>query len=180
MEVELRRGVLADRAHPAVGVRDLDAEEEVEHPGQDRVSDEPVQERHRVAVDRPLEARAHDEVVTLLEPVDERRELLERIRLVGVAHDDVLAPRLLEAGQIRAAVAAAKLGDDACPVLRGDLGRAVFRAVVDDEDLARAPRAADALERLVDDVPDGLFLVQAGDDNGDLGVGRHREKRRRP
>ena len=73
VQVETGRGLLADRAHPAVGVGDLDAEEEVEHPGQDRVSDEPVQERHRIAVDRPLEAGAHDEVVALLEPVDERR-----------------------------------------------------------------------------------------------------------
>ena len=180
MKVELRRGVLADSAHPAVGVRDLDAEEEVEHPGQDRVPDEAVEKRHGVAVDRSLEAGAHDQVVALLEPVDERAELLQRVGLVGVSHDDVLASRLLEPGQIRAAVAAAMLGDDPRSVLGGGLGRAIDGAVVHDQDLSRATRTADPLERLVDDVPDGLFLVQAGDDDGDLGVGGHREKRRRP
>ena len=59
------------------------------------------------------------------------------------------------------------------PVGGGDLRRTVLRAVVHDEDLPERPGAADPLECLVDDVPDGLFLVQAGDDDGDLGLGRH-------
>ena len=84
-----------------------------------------------------------------------------------------VASRRVEPGQVRAAVAAAMLVDHACAVSRGDLGRAVGRAVVDDDDLAAPARAADALERLVDDVPDRLFLVQAGDDDGDLGLGGH-------
>ena len=125
VEVELRQGVAADRAHPAVRVGDLHAEEEVQHPREDRVADEAVQERHRVAVDRPLEARADHEVVARLELVDERRELLQRIRLVGVAHHDVLAARLGEAREVRAPVAAPALGDDARAVRRGDLRGAV-------------------------------------------------------
>ena len=42
-----------------------------------------------------------------LEPVDERRELLQRVRLVGVSHDDVVAAGLREACEVGAAVAAA-------------------------------------------------------------------------
>ena len=139
VQVEGGERVLADGAHAAVRVGDLHAEEQVEHPREDRVSDEAVQERHRVAVDRPLEARADDEVVALLEPVDERRELLQRVRLVGVAHHDVLALRLGEPGQVGAPVAAALLGDDARAVLGRDLGRAVGRGVVDHDHLARRP-----------------------------------------
>ena len=65
VEVEHGQRLAADRPHPAVRVGDLHAEEDVEHAGEDRVADEAVQERHRVAVDRPLEARADHEVVAL-------------------------------------------------------------------------------------------------------------------
>ena len=63
VEVERRERVAPHRAHPAVGVRDLHAEEDVQEAGQDRVADVAVEPRHRLAVDRPLEARAHHEVV---------------------------------------------------------------------------------------------------------------------
>ena len=54
------------------------------------IADEPVQKRHGVAMDRSFEAGADYEVVALLQPVDERCELAHRVRLVGVAHDDVV------------------------------------------------------------------------------------------
>ena len=63
VEVEYRKRLAADRAHPAVRVGDLHAEEHVEHASEDRVADEAVEERHRVAVDRSLEAGADHEVV---------------------------------------------------------------------------------------------------------------------
>ena len=47
-------------------------------PGQDRVADVAVQPRHRLAVDRPFEARAHHEVVALRQAVDEWCEVLHR------------------------------------------------------------------------------------------------------
>ena len=170
-----RQRVAAHGAHAAVRVRDLDAEQEVQHPGEDRVADEAVQERHRVTVDRPLEARADDEVVSLLEAIDERRELLQGIRLVGVAHHDVLAARLCEPREVCASVAAPRLGDDAGAVRGRDFCGAVGRRVVDHDDLARPSGAANAVERLLDDPPDGLLLVEAGDDDGDLRCrGRHR------
>ena len=40
-------------------------------PGEDRIPDEAVEEGHRVAVDRPLEARADHEVVSMIEALDE-------------------------------------------------------------------------------------------------------------
>ena len=72
VEVERRERVAAHRPHPAVGVGDLHAEEEVEQPGEDRVPDVAVEPRHRLAVDRPLEAGAHHEVVAGGEALDER------------------------------------------------------------------------------------------------------------
>ena len=178
VQIEGRERVLADGAHPAVRVGDLDAEEDVQQARQDRVADMAVEPRHRLAVDRPLEARAHHEVVALRKALDERREVLHRIRLVGVAHHDEVALRDGEPGEVGAAVAGALLADDGRTVLRGDFGGAIGRRVVDDDHLARASGAADALERLVDDLPDRLFLVQAGDDDGDLGRGGgHRVRR---
>ena len=169
VEVEHRERVLAHCTHAAVGVRDLDAEEEVEHPRQDRVADVAVEPRHRLAVDRPLEARAHHEVVAGRELVDERPELPQRVGLVGVPHHDVVAAGDGEPGEVGAAVARALLAHDDRAVLGGDLGRRIGRGVVDDDHLAGATRLADPLERLVDDLPHRLFLVQAGDDDGDLG-----------
>ena len=177
VEVESGEGVLAHGAHAAVRVRHLDAEEEVQHPGEDRISDEAVEERHRIAVDRPLEPRADDEVVTLLEPVDERCQLLERVRLVRITHHDVVASCLGESREVCASVAASRLRDDPRAVRGRHVCRAVRRCVVDDDDLARPPRASNAVERLLDDPSDRLLLVEAGDDDGDL---RCRSRHRRP
>ena len=96
------------------------------------------------------------------------RELVERVRVVRVAHHQVLAARGVEPREIRASVASPRLGHDDRAVCRRDLAGAVGRAVVDDDDLAGATRSADPLERLVDDLPDGFLLVQARDDHGDL------------
>ena len=108
-----------------------------------------------------------------VETVDERREVLERVRLVGVAHDDVLPACRGQPRDVCAPVASPALRDDTSAVCGGDLGRAVRGAVVHDDHLAASLRAPDPLERLVDDFSDRLFLVQAGDDDGDLGLGRH-------
>ena len=74
-----------------------------------------------------------------------------------------------ESGQVGAAVAGPLLADDDRAVLGGDLRRAVGRGVVDDDHLARAPRAADPLPCLVDDGADRVLLVQARDHDRDLG-----------
>src|SRR5439155_6875400 len=124
--------------------------------------------RHRARVDRAVEARAEDEVVALLERVDESRERVERVGPVRVAHDDVLAARVREAGEVRAAVAAARLLDDGRSVGGRDLRGLVARPVVDDDHLSVAARRLDPPPRLVDDRADRLLLVEAGDDDGDL------------
>ena len=59
VEVERLEGVALHCAHAAVRVRDLHPEEDVQHPREDRVPDVAVEPRHRLAVDRSLEPRAH-------------------------------------------------------------------------------------------------------------------------
>ncbi len=125
VEIENGQRLAADGTHPAMGIRDLDSEEDVQHARQDRVADEPVQKRHGVAMDRSFEARADYEVVTVLQPVDERCELAHRIRLVGVPHDDVVTLRRREPGEVGAAVSASRLRHDAGAVVGRHLGGGV-------------------------------------------------------
>ena len=135
-QVEARQDVAADAAHAAVRVAHAGAEEEVEDARQDRVADVAVQPRHRARLD-VRHAVADHHVGAVVEPLDEARDLGEVVRQVGVGHHDVLAARRAEAGQIGAAVAALGLVDDARSGRRGELGAAVGRAVVGDDDLAR-------------------------------------------
>ena len=51
-------------------------------------------------------------------------ELAQRVRVVRVAHDEVVALRGVEPREVRAPVAAARLGDDDRAVLRRDRGGA--------------------------------------------------------
>src|SRR5207247_5857671 len=176
MEVERAQRVAAHSTHAAVRIRHLDAEEEIQQSRQNRVADSPVQPWHRVAVDLALEARAEHEIVALLETVDERSELLNRIGLVCVAHHDVRAARIREAREIGTAVPTSGLGHDTRAVLGGHLGGAIAGIVVDHDDLALTTRAPDSLPRLVNDGADRLLFVEAGDHDGDLYGRRHRER----
>ena len=93
-------------------------------------------------------------------PLDDGREILHRIRLVGVAITmSRLAPRRARRG--RRCRSRALLADDGRTVLRCDFGGAIGGRVVDDDHLARV-RNADALERLVDDRADRLLSFKQG------------------
>ena len=146
-EIEPRQDVAAKRAHPAVSVADAGAEEEVEDAGQHRIADVAVEPGHRSGLD-VVHPVAHHELGAVLELLDEARNLVEVVREVGVGHDDVVATRRVEPRQVRAAVASARLVDDACAGRSRQLGAAVVGAVVDDDHLAgeagcaRAPRAS--------------------------------------
>src|SRR5205085_6492312 len=168
VEVERRQRRAAERAHPAVRVGHLDAEQPVQQSGQDRVADPAVRPRHRAFVDAAPEPRAEDEIRAFLERVHERRQVRDRIRAVRVGHDDVVALCLRDTREVRAAVAAPRLVDDGRAVLHGDLGRAVRRAVVDDDHLPGPAGALDPGPRLVHDRSHGRLLVKTGDHHRDL------------
>src|SRR6185436_1029296 len=101
---------------------------------------EAVEEGHRIAVDRSLETRPDDEVVAALEAIDEARELIQRIRVVRIAHDQVLTACGFEPREICAPVPSSRLGHDDGAVCRRDLARAIGGAIVDDDDLAGTAR----------------------------------------
>ena len=116
MQVERRERIASDRAHPAVRVGDLDAEEDVEDPGEDGVADKRL--RHGIASPWivPLKREPMTRSSPASQPVDERaRAPRVGYVLVGVAHDDELAARVGEPGEVRAAVAARVLADHVAP-----------------------------------------------------------------
>ena len=99
--------------------------------------------------------------------LDEARDLVEVVREVGVAHDDVVAAGGGEAGEVGAAVAAARLVDDARAGRGGELGAAVLGGVVGDDDLAGDPLARAARRGPAPTTAlDVLLLVEAGDHHG--------------
>ena len=96
LQVEPLRGRPADRAQSAVRVRDLEPEEQVQDPRQDRVPDPAVQPRHGAFVDPASVAGAEHEVLPVVELLQERVQVAEVIGAVGVAHEDVVAAGLRE------------------------------------------------------------------------------------
>ena len=163
-QVQARQHVAPDAAHPAVRVADARAEEDVEHARQHRVPDVAVQPGHRAGVD-VVHPVAHHELGAVLELLDEARDLLEVVRQVGVAHDDVAAARGGEAGEVRAAVAAARLVHHAGAGAGGELGRPVLGRVVGDHHLTRDPGGGEGTERSRDAALDVRLLVEARDDD---------------
>ena len=67
---------------------------------------------------RAVHAVADDELGSVLELLQEARDLAEVVREVGVDHDDVVALRRRESREVGAAVAAPGLVDDAAPAVR--------------------------------------------------------------
>ena len=77
--------------------------------GQHGVAEVAMQRRHGAGGDAAPEPVAHDELPALAQLLDESVEPAEIVAVVAVAHDDVAAPRGLDAADQRRAVAA--LGD---------------------------------------------------------------------
>jgi hypothetical protein len=144
-----------------MGVGHARVEEEVEQASQERVADVAVKPRHGARMD-VLHAVAHHQVGALVEELHEARDLAEVVREVGVGHDDVMALRHAEPGQVGASVAAAGLVDHARAGACRDRAAAVPRPVVHHDHLAveaaRVQRGASAPNALAD----VLCLVEAG------------------
>jgi len=169
-QVQARQDVAPEAAHAAVRVADAGAEEEVQRAAEDRVADVAVDPVHRAGLD-VVHPVAHHELGAVAQRLDEARDVLERVRHVGVEHHDVLAAGGAEAREVGRAVAAARLVHDARAGGRGELGAAVVGVVVGDDDLAGHARLGKRRERLAHAGLDVLGLVEAGDDDGDLDRG---------
>ena len=153
--------LLPEAADAAVEVRDRDAEEEASEEGEDGVPEPAVKKRHGARLDPALEARAHDEVVPFLEPGHEGGDLAEVVGVVCVAHDDVTPPRRGDSAEERGTVAPLGDGDDPRAGALGDLLRAVGRAVVGHDHLAREPGGAERLDGAPHAAFERLGFVQA-------------------
>jgi hypothetical protein len=107
-----------------VRVVDAGAEQQVEESRQQRVADVAVEPRHRPRLDvrHPV---ADDEVGAVLELGQEPARLVKVVGQVGIGHQDELAARLVETGQIGASVAATGLEDHACAGRLGEQAAAV-------------------------------------------------------
>jgi hypothetical protein len=96
-----------------------------------------VQRRHRPGDFRALEPISHDQVVAFVDHVHERRDLRPIVRIVGVAHDDDFATRLVDTPAECRAISLGRFNDDASTVCCCDLDRPVGRAVIRDDDFPR-------------------------------------------
>ncbi len=166
-QVERRQDVAPEAAHAAVRVTDAGAEEEVQRAAEDRVADVAVDPVHRAGLD-VVHAIAHDELGAVAQLLDEVRDLVERIGHVGVEHHDVLAAGGGEARQVRRAVTAPRLVDDARSGGHRQLGAAVLGVVVGDDDLPGDAGRRHRLQGEPDALLDVLGLVEARDDDREL------------
>ena len=140
----------------------------------DRVADVFVLPRHRAGLDPALEPVPHDEVVPFTELRDERHQVGEVVRVVRVAHDDVLAAGG-EGGVVEGRpVPADGHVHDPRPAPPGDLLRPVGRAVVADHDLAADPVLGEKPLGLADARLQRPGLVQTRHHDGQLDPGRDR------
>jgi hypothetical protein len=154
-----------------VRVAHAGSEEEVEDPGEHRVTDIAVEPGHRTGLDA-LHAVAHHEVGALVELRHEAGNVAEVVGEVGVGHHDVLALCGGEAGAVSAPVTAPRLVHDHGAGRARELGAAVVRAVVGDDDLALPALACERRARVGDAALDRCRLVQAGDHHGHLDRGK--------
>src|SRR5262249_29844440 len=91
VEVQFLDGILAEAAHAAIDVADLGVEKAVGQPGESGVAEVLVEWRHGAGLDLAAEPIAETEVGAIAKLVDEPAEVGEVVRVVRVAHDDVLA-----------------------------------------------------------------------------------------
>ena len=106
--------------------------------------------------------------MALAELVDERAQVGQVVRVVGVGHDDVLAVGGVDAGEQGTAVAADRRVHDPGAVVLRDALRPVGRTVVADQHLTRDTQVGEGLAGLLHADGQRLGLVQARQDDRDL------------
>ena len=160
-QAELARLVGAEGADAAVEVADVPLEEQPADEREHRVAQVLVQEGHGTGLDPALEPVAHHQVVAGTHGLDEGAEVVERVAVVGIGHQDVSTARGLDASADGGAVAAHRHVDHARPGRAGEVLRPVGAAVVGEDHLARHAQLAHRGERLAHAHLDGLGLVEA-------------------
>ena len=141
----------------------------VEDPRGEGRTEVSVQRRHRARFDVALEPRAHDVLVAGPELLDERRELPEVVRAVGVSHHHIVATNEREGVDVGAPEPALGRAQHPRPARQGALRRFV-RAAVDDQDLAAHAGVGQALLAPPHELIDRDLLVERRDDDRQLGI----------
>ena len=127
-----------------------------------------VQERHRPRFDPTAEAIAHHELITVAQTCEERAEVGEVVRVVGVAHHDIPAVGSVDPTEQGRPVATLRDIDDDCARITCELLRSVGRPVVGHDHLSEDAGALEPSTRLVDARRHGFRLVQARHDHRHL------------
>ena len=169
-QVQREDGVAAQAAQAAMEIADAGAEEHPPDQAEHGIAEIAVQERHGAGRDAAGKAVAHHEVGAFAQLGEKQLEAGEIVAVVGVAHDDEAAARRGDPGPQRRAVAALGHRDDAGAARQRIFHRAVARAVVRDQDFAGDAGAGEEAMRLVDAGGDGLGLVEARHQDGELDV----------
>src|SRR5579859_2487315 len=101
-----------------------------------------VQRRHSILLDATAKAIAHYEVRALSKLFHESWDVSKIIAIIGIAHDNELAPSRRNPAHQGISVTACRHMRDACAQPFSDLDRAVGAAVIGDDHLSRNIRIA--------------------------------------
>ncbi len=122
--------------HARIAVRDVCVEQPIQDARQHWRAQVTIQERHRARHDLAAKARTHDVLMPFANLVHKARELGEVVRVVGIPHEDVVAPGILEAELDRGPVTLVGALHDSRTGLLGNSDRVVRAAIVAHEDFA--------------------------------------------
>ena len=95
-EIEIDDRLASEATHAAVEVSDVDIEQSATDERERRVTDDPVQRRHRPRGDAAAEAVADHEVGAVAQRIDEGRQIVECVAVVGVGHDHQVGAAALD------------------------------------------------------------------------------------
>src|SRR5580693_5885391 len=142
-------------------VPDLDTEEESANEAQYRISQVPVQSRHRARCDPALKPVAHHQVSAAPESLDERHQGGEVIAVIGVAHDHITSASFGDPAPQCISVTTVSDSDDPGSGLAGQLLAAVGAAIIGYDDFAADVVFSQKSPCPPDTGGNGLSLIEA-------------------
>jgi hypothetical protein len=153
-------------------------------PRKQRVANEPMMPRHCARTYPTFEPVPEHQVVSCSKALEKARELTEIVRFVGVADQNILAARRLDASHQRISITPLLDIDAAGARLTRDLNRPVRAPIVRHDDFAVDPVRCQCGLGLTDARPEGFPLVETRHHDGkldrQLAVARPIVKRTRP
>ena len=149
-------------AHPAMDIGKMRAVNQIQNRARQGCAEVPMQRRHRAGFDSAGKARSHDELAALLKLLNKAAQFAEIIGAIGVAHQHVPAAHKGNRVDIGPSEPAPGRPEHACASGKGDLPRAIARAV-DNNDFGGDPRLVDSHAAPVEKFPDHGLFVHRGD-----------------